>query len=694
MPRPKVRPEDRQRAAKACLTCKASKKRCDAQLPCSNCVRRNKHSQCSYEDSDLMEPPPKRQHRMSISNQSSESASNRPSQPPQSMRSDGDIATPRLLESSTMPQRLTRDRLLLSSKGEQVYIGKTASLSFLQFLRHTIRQQMGPSVFTENNRRHHMLEVNSPEDGSSHFSEDDQHKRTLVEAYHASTNGLLDLYSRDEVDTYLNTISTPNDVQGYSAIALDLIVAIGGQCRAQSPTDSRYAIRYFTRAQKAALAGMLEDPCLDMVRCFLLMAFYMLGACRRNAAFMYIGVAAKAASALGLHVTEQYHHFAPATQSVRLRTLKSLRILDIVVSSILGRPVSTPTIRIDTAAFHGLHVHAGKPRDMALNASFGACSLIAEIMQTLDADNTMSLRSAEQYLKRLRDWSSSLPKDVKQFSRVFDAHLTVADQERVIGNIHVACIYYFAVMLITRPFLISHLMENLPGGVAETPGTDSAENKPADVENMAEACVDSAMYMAQICHEALQSGLLMNAMCIVKAWMFAAGLVIGFSMFAQAEPKFEMDEAFNGAREVLKKLSPHSPQAEHYYEILTGFADAIQRHRQHLAREKRRSQNKYVNQILTFDVSQNPVDMQSADTVQTSRGDSPTANGNLASILPENLRDLDETADFQQSFVFDPNQLPVDGGGDFDFGIFGWDNFAMQVSENFNFDTDLVWDVP
>lgn len=62
---------------------------------------------------------------------------------------------------------------------------------------------------------------------------------------------------------------------------------------------------------------MLEDPCLDMVRCFLLMAFYMLGACRRNAAFMYIGVAAKAASALGLHVTEQYHHFAPAIQSVR-----------------------------------------------------------------------------------------------------------------------------------------------------------------------------------------------------------------------------------------------------------------------------------------------------------------------------------------------------------------------------------------
>ena len=62
---------------------------------------------------------------------------------------------------------------------------------------------------------------------------------------------------------------------------------------------------------------MLEDPCLDMVRSFLLMAFYMLGACRRNAAFMYIGVASKAAAALGLHVTEQYRHFPVKSQSVR-----------------------------------------------------------------------------------------------------------------------------------------------------------------------------------------------------------------------------------------------------------------------------------------------------------------------------------------------------------------------------------------
>lgn len=128
----------------------------------------------------------------------------------------------------------------------------------------------------------------------------------------------MDLFSREEIEEYLNVVNTPDHgSREYAVAALDLVIAIGGQCRASNPLDLRYAVRYFSRAQKAALAGGLEDPCLDMVRCFLLMTFYMLGACRRNAAFLYLGVASQASSALGLHVTEQYRHFSMRDQSLR-----------------------------------------------------------------------------------------------------------------------------------------------------------------------------------------------------------------------------------------------------------------------------------------------------------------------------------------------------------------------------------------
>lgn len=143
MPRPKVRPEDRQRAAKACLPCKFSKKRCDAQLPCAHCTRRNNASACTYEDSVYTNRTPRRRaststHRQSVTSVVPPSSHSHSSLPEQGQNQNqnhnqNQNQTPQydipdsfadqgpngLLETTTFPQRITKDRLLLSSKGEQ-----------------------------------------------------------------------------------------------------------------------------------------------------------------------------------------------------------------------------------------------------------------------------------------------------------------------------------------------------------------------------------------------------------------------------------------------------------------------------------------------------------------------------------------------------------------------------------------------
>ena len=48
MPRPKVPPENRIRGYRACNPCKASKIRCDSQLPCANCTKRSRVASCTY----------------------------------------------------------------------------------------------------------------------------------------------------------------------------------------------------------------------------------------------------------------------------------------------------------------------------------------------------------------------------------------------------------------------------------------------------------------------------------------------------------------------------------------------------------------------------------------------------------------------------------------------------------------------
>lgn len=65
---------------------------------------------------------------------------------------------------------------------------------------------------------------------------------------------------------------------------LYLMIAIGAQCRGKDDTEIKLAGKYFLQAQQMAFIDMLQDPSLAMIRMFLMMAFYTLGACRRNTA--------------------------------------------------------------------------------------------------------------------------------------------------------------------------------------------------------------------------------------------------------------------------------------------------------------------------------------------------------------------------------------------------------------------------
>ena len=47
---------------------------------------------------------------------------------------------------------------------------------------------MGPSLFTENANRHVMLEVHSPEDSSSDFTENEAQKRALIDVFFAAVS--------------------------------------------------------------------------------------------------------------------------------------------------------------------------------------------------------------------------------------------------------------------------------------------------------------------------------------------------------------------------------------------------------------------------------------------------------------------------------------------------------------------------
>lgn len=126
MPRPRVRPEDRQRAAKACLPCKSSKKRCDAQQPCSNCVRRRAASSCSYAESSHVRHQDGRRKQSASQTHYSEDVDRTSVDESNASQETPECINPASRElhhssnTAPTPRRLTTGgRLLLNSKGEK-----------------------------------------------------------------------------------------------------------------------------------------------------------------------------------------------------------------------------------------------------------------------------------------------------------------------------------------------------------------------------------------------------------------------------------------------------------------------------------------------------------------------------------------------------------------------------------------------
>ncbi|KAH7367040.1 hypothetical protein B0T11DRAFT_49889 [Plectosphaerella cucumerina] len=731
MPRPKVRPEDRQRAVRACVPCKNSKKRCDARLPCSNCCRRECEAACIFDS----EPYPRhrssetrrsnravgdherREHHGWDPNTTYEDASHAPHTPDSTLAACSDVTPGVPSPPQSTIAHLGGASRMGGSKGEKVNMGDSPSLSFLHFLRRTLLHYMGPSPFTDNRRANVMLEAviplktsDSVPDGSPESQLDVEEKRQYLERFFTATTGLVYLFSPaqlsqmlDEREARSNNSDQPESYTLRDSI-IDLAISIGGQCCETTPKSLYHAQRHFERGQKLAFEGMLLDPSVDMICVFLLMSVYMLGTCKRNGAFMYLGVAARSAHALGLHVPESYQHLEAGEQMFRSQVWKSLRILDIAIGSVLSRPpASSPRGPLRDAFTPTTSIQESpSPEYLSMNASFEVCTILEEIMDHLDHKRDVNITSIEEFLTRLRRWSQSLPPSVRSSSVTWP--LPPEKRRQALGNFAVSCFYYFSVILITRPILISYLLMKLklldPSTATSAPCLASSP----EAEQIAQVCVDAAILMAETARRAQSAGLLIQNMCLLKAWLFSASLVLGFSVFVDASSStsptsFDAEAALHGSINVIKELARTSPQAHHYLDVLTEFLGAIKQHRERLVPPRRRSSGQYLSQIFVLD-QERPSGDSDMDSVPTLSLNAPEFGADTSSA---GLWMLQQAAEATQD-MNDLWKLPDANAGCNDSGLPGsiaasvslpmgafdldWSSVSVQVTESSLFDMD------
>jgi hypothetical protein len=184
----------------------------------------------------------------------------------------------------------------------------------------------------------------------------------------------------------------------------------------------------------------------------------------------------------------------------------------VITSSILARPLASVSKR------PGIHVEDitktySTSSRLATDANFDLCTIIESVLRNISQQLNMDAEATQCLLLRLGGWSSSLTPEIRLCSPA--TSIRSADHEKALGNLHVTCMYYFTVMLLTRSFLIRYLMSQLPNS---TNAHQNVEENPSafDVSKLAQVSIDAAMFTAQTCHDALSAGLLLDNMCILK----------------------------------------------------------------------------------------------------------------------------------------------------------------------------------
>lgn len=183
-----------------------------------------------------------------------------------------------------------------------------------------------------------------------------------------------------------------------------------------------------------------------------------------------------------------------------------------VCNSILGRSSSTPSLR------QGQANYVSDRSDNAQDVVHRALTLSAtyEITAVLD---TAVKKSAEGELDA--DAAESLVLALQQRSRNFPSILrrpreddSINNRHVIIGNMHVSGAYYFSVILVTRQFLIQHIIPQLTDDPKPLQPQDIAGR--LKIDQLADACIEAATFMAHMCHQVMRSDHLLGNMCILK----------------------------------------------------------------------------------------------------------------------------------------------------------------------------------
>lgn len=580
MPTSKVPDSERRRCAKACRTCKRRKERCDGLQPCRRCDSRGDGAGCDY----ARAPAPRR-------------AGRRPSEDPVSAArlpsgaSYGSWPRPArvrrapvaALEGGTVqiqsPEGSSPDHPLSWPSPDTgcalTSCRDTASLTYLQSVRRLVDESLGSRPLTDASRKPEVAAGSSPWPDGGHGPPPKPtaaEARVLVDWCMRQTSHMLgSIVDASSVERdVLRWLTERSEGTDFTDATHYLILAIGAQSCPSA--EDELAETYFRFGRHHAASRYLDGHTISSMQCHIWIAFYLINACRTEAAADAIAMAVRAAYTLGIHQPDLLRALPEDECAARERLWKTLRKLDLFISLTDGRP---------TASYETRDIHAS----CTYSPGIDICAIAERMVLDL-------------YLRR-KSHDTSLVRDLAERHRLWAVRLThglaadgITYTERIEGIDSLPLYfvkggYYWSIMLLTRPFLLEHVSAYVaqrrtspPPHQKERLALDDSDASTVHVQ----ACLDSAVHAIDLTKATLSRGEIPKRIPFLVNLVFTAALTLSVAIFADLDSTFPLGKGLSVCQHLLGYFRDHDALARFYG---AAIRDLQQAHDEYLERRSR-----------------------------------------------------------------------------------------------------------
>jgi hypothetical protein len=400
--------------------------------------------------------------------------------------------------------------------------------------------------------------------------------KDLIQQYLLATSGVLDLFDAEDLLQQLPHLLQGNssDQNEFTSSIYYLVFAIGTQARCDR-NDENLAEMYFNYGRQLAMLSFMDDPSVLTIQSYALITMYMLGACRRNGAFMNLGIAVRAAHALGLHRHDTSSLFCARECQIRERVWKSIRVLDLFLSASLGRPFATSEVENDVMTWNrSAGQHEGSIDAQSFSAVVSICFIFERILTEVYGKRMVSTDLVESISQQHREWTAALPTGLKIDGLSKQDDDSSGNLRQVIGRTHLSNAFYWSIILLTRPFLVYQVSARIKnkGSREDTNGSDG--HSPL-ISTFADACVDSAVRSMDIIDSLLQQPNLPKTLPLVINSIFVNALVVGVAFFGDFDRSFPLNRGLDQAENGLRFFGRFDPTGRRYVQIIEYLRAAV-----------------------------------------------------------------------------------------------------------------------